>query len=152
MSTKIADTSLATSDGSNIVELNVGVALAADADGINRYHGMSMSSKRMDNGMVQNGLAAATPSTSLNANTNQPFTLLLSSSAAATITFYVVSQNSGSNYFQVMKPDGSGPLSVTFTPGQLLAIPIPVAAFNIKIQSSALTNIVMYAYAVYSNS
>lgn len=137
--------------GTGLTELNVGVAVTPDGDGVSRAHKLSTSSGRMDNGMTQAALAANTLSNSVNVNTNQPFTLLLKCSAAGTVSFYVVSQNSGSNYFQVCKADGT-PFTVTFTAGQYLAIPMPVAAFNLKVQSTVQTDIFLYVLSVYSNA
>lgn len=143
------DTVIAANNSGTITELNVGKLSSVDGDGVTRFHALGVLAATADVGpMNQGSLGVGVSSNFIACDCNQPFTLLMSSSAAATITFFVASANSAGTYFQVMKPDGSGPLSVTFTTGQALAIAIPTPAFRLKIQSTAITTISLYTYGV----
>lgn len=129
----------------NLQELNVGGNAFSDNDGVIRAHALQQVAKTMRNGpMTQNGLAAATTSNQLNTGTPAPFTLLFSTSVAGTVTFFLNGSNGGT-LGQLLKPDGSGALSVTATAGTEYALQCPPAQ-NVAIQVSAgPTNITLQA-------
>ncbi len=125
------------------VPLNIGANVFTDGDGVNRAHAIAQVGKVLSSTETQTGLAPATLSTLLFLNTSIGYTLMISSSAACTVTIYVTRAGGGASY-QLCGPTGT-PISMTFTAGQALAIPIPCGAYSVGIMVSATSTVVIEA-------
>ena len=123
------------------VPLNVGANTFTDGDGVNRAHALATVDKVLSSTLSQTGLAPATLSNLLYLDTANGFTLMISSSAAATVTVFVTRAGGGAAY-QLLSTSGS-PISLTFTAGQALALSVLTGAYSVGIMVSATSNIVL---------
>jgi hypothetical protein len=123
--------------------LNIGANIFTDNDGTNRAHALFTVAKTLSSNLTQNGLAANTLSNVLVLQTQSGFTLFVSFSAAATVTFFANARGGGA-FYQLTDTTGA-PLSITFSAGQSLAIPIPTGVYSIGVKVSATGNLVLEA-------